>query len=323
MAPWGRKGERWLGCCTALSPATPSHSPPPHTHRGALSTPGSFGTSDTSRTLGRGRKQVRKHAGGGCNMPARRCPKFPGDTDTHRVQPPFWGAPAVPTCGPGAPEGPWGPGAPASPFCPGSPCSPLAPGCPSAPCREAAAVSGLSRRWIRAGGNGAKYSPGGQQIRRDQGHRVRPARPAGERWGLNGGRGTWGERGQLWQLGGCGGMALTGAPRAPAAPDGPGGPDSPWKRKDGELWGGGWHLPQSEAAEGLPGLSPSRRWGQRGRGDRWDPSDPKEERQMRTRPPRASLAGHPAPAASLSHLRVRRPFQGLPRGPSLRRLPAG
>lgn len=76
MAPWGRKGERWLGCCTALSPATPSHSPPPHTHRGALSTPGSFGTSDTSRTLGRGRKQVRKHAGGGLQHACQAMPQI-------------------------------------------------------------------------------------------------------------------------------------------------------------------------------------------------------------------------------------------------------
>lgn len=293
MAPWGRRGEGGFRCCTALPPATPhpATAHPPHTHGGTLSTPSSFGTSYTSWTLGRGGKGVR-------NAPARRCPKFPRDVGNH---PPFR---AGPTCGPGAPEGPWGPGAPASPFCPGSPCSPLAPGCPSAPCGEAAAVSGLSRRRTRAGGDGAKYSPGGRQIRRDRGHQAHHAHPARERWGLNGGR--WGERGQRWhcqRLGGCGGaVALTGAPRAPAAPDGPGGPDSPWKRRDGELEGGGQHLPPSGTAEGLLGLSPSRRWGQRGRGDRWDLSDPTEERRMRTRPPRASLAGqpgHPLPATPL------------------------
>lgn len=123
------------------------------------------------------------------------------------------------------------------------------------------------------------------------------------------------------------GVALTGAPRAPAAPDGPGGPDSPWKREDGEVGalvasprGAPWG--RLGAAVGLARLSPSRRWGQRGQGGRWDRSDPTGERKMRTWPPHQ----HPRVAAltvSPSHLRVRRPSLELPRDPSHRRLPAG
>lgn len=144
--------------------------------------------------------------------------------------------------------------------------------------------------------------------------------------GVNGGDGGSAASGVTASTPGAVGVTLTGAPRAPAAPDGPGGPDSPWKREDGEVGalvasprGAPWG--RLGAAVGLAGLSPSRRWGQRGRGGRWDRSDPTGERKMRTWPP-------PAPSAGRSH-RVPVPltrapsFPGAPSGPFSPTSPCG
>lgn len=88
VAPWGRRGERWLRCDIPGLPIPQPPAHPPDTHGGTLSTAGSFGTSYTSGTLGRREKRVGKAAGGlRCPqrgrveaMPQISCPKFGGCT---------------------------------------------------------------------------------------------------------------------------------------------------------------------------------------------------------------------------------------------------